>query len=60
MALNDYPIGLDPTRVQRVSNVMFQFGLEQGHSTPFNVNSMLMPPGEFNFAPFETSESSSS
>jgi NitT/TauT family transport system substrate-binding protein len=60
MALNDYPIGLDPTRLQRVSNVMFQFGLEHGRSTPFNVNSMLMPPGKFNFTPFETSESSSS
>lgn len=60
MALNNYPIGIDPTRLQRVSNVMYQFGLEKGRSKPFDVNSMLMPSGQFDFAPFESSESASS
>ena len=59
MALNTYPIGLDSTRLQRVSNVMYQFGLEPGRSAPFNVNSMLMPSGSFNFTPFESSAASS-
>lgn len=59
MSLNTYPIGIDPTRLQRVSNVMFQFNLEPGRSKPFNVNSMLMSPGQFNFAPFESSAASS-
>ena len=27
MALNTYPIGIDATRLQRVANVMYQFGL---------------------------------
>lgn len=58
MALNNYPIGIDPTRIQRVSNVMQQFGQEGGRSKPFNVNSMLMPSSSFDFAPFESSESS--
>ncbi|MCL2581133.1 MAG: ABC transporter substrate-binding protein [Streptosporangiales bacterium] len=60
MALNNYPIGIDPTRIQRVSNVMQQFGQEGGRSKPFNVNSMLMPSSEFDFAPFESNETSSS
>lgn len=59
MALNTYPIGVNPTRLQRVSDVMFQFGLEQGRSKPYNVNSMLLPGGAFNFAPFESSAGSS-
>lgn len=60
MALNNYPIGIDATRLQRVSNVMYQFGLESGQKKPFNVQSMVMPPGTFNFAPFESSESAAS
>lgn len=60
MALNDYPIGIDVTRLQRVSNVMYQFGLEPGQAKPFGVQSMAMPPGTFNFAPFESTESASS
>jgi NitT/TauT family transport system substrate-binding protein len=59
MALNNYPIGIDLTRLQRVSNVMFEFGLEPGRSTPYNVKSMLLPTGAFNFTPFETSAASS-
>jgi NitT/TauT family transport system substrate-binding protein len=50
MALNTYPIGIDATRIQRVADVMYQFGLL---SKPFNVSSMIMPSSQFNFAPFE-------
>jgi NitT/TauT family transport system substrate-binding protein len=60
MALNTYPIGIDSTRLQRVSDVMYQFNLEPGRTKPFNVSSMLMPTGQFNFAPFESSSSTSS
>ena len=38
MALDTYPIGIDATRIQRVADVMYQFGLLK---TPFNVSSML-------------------
>jgi NitT/TauT family transport system substrate-binding protein len=60
MSLNSYPIGVDADRLQRVSDVMYQFGLESGQSKPFEVNSMLLPSGAFNFAPFESSQSASS
>jgi NitT/TauT family transport system substrate-binding protein len=59
MALDNYPIGVDQSRLQRVSNVMYQFGLESGLKQPFNVSSMLLPAGEFNFAPFESGTSAS-
>jgi NitT/TauT family transport system substrate-binding protein len=59
MALDNYPIGIDQSRLQRVSNVMYQFGLEPGLKQPFKVNSMLMPASEFNFAPFASGTSSS-
>jgi NitT/TauT family transport system substrate-binding protein len=49
MALDTYPIGVDQTRLQRVANVMFQFGLL---SKPYNVSSMLLPSSSFNFSPF--------
>ncbi len=54
MALNTYPIGVDKTRIQRVANVMYQFGLL---SAPFNVSSMIIPSSQFNFTPFENSSS---
>jgi NitT/TauT family transport system substrate-binding protein len=38
MALDQYPLSIDPTRLQRVANVMFQFGLLH---QPFNINQML-------------------
>lgn len=60
MALDNYPIGLDPTRLQRVSNVMSQFGLESGRNKAFQVSSMLMPAGTFDFKPFESSQAASS
>ena len=59
MALNSYPIGIDASRLQRVSDVMYQFGLEPGRKTPYNVNSMLMPSGAFDFTPFESGTTSS-
>jgi NitT/TauT family transport system substrate-binding protein len=52
MALDTYPIGVDATRIQRVADVMYQFGLLKKQ---FNVSSMLMPASEFNFSQFSTS-----
>jgi NitT/TauT family transport system substrate-binding protein len=49
VALNTYPIGIDPTRIQRVADVMYEFGLLK---QPFNVSSMIMPTSAFNFTPF--------
>jgi NitT/TauT family transport system substrate-binding protein len=54
MALNTYPIGVDATRIQRVADVMFQFGLLKSR---FNVSSMLIPASSFNFAQFSSSSS---
>jgi NitT/TauT family transport system substrate-binding protein len=54
MALDTYPIGIDATRIQRVADVMYQFGLLK---SPFNVSSMLMPSSDFNFTPFSSSTS---
>jgi NitT/TauT family transport system substrate-binding protein len=54
MALDTYPIGIDATRIQRVADVMYQFGLLK---TRFNVSSMLMPSSDFNFSPFSSSTS---
>ncbi len=47
MTLNTYPIGVNKTRIQRVANVMAQFGLLTSH---FDVSSMIIPQSEFNFA----------
>lgn len=38
MALNDYPISIDPVRLQRVADVMLQFGLLR---RPFAIRNML-------------------
>ena len=38
MAFNSYPIGIDKVRLQRVPNVMFQFGIL---SKPFDISQML-------------------
>jgi NitT/TauT family transport system substrate-binding protein len=54
MALDTYPIGIDATRIQRVADVMYQFGLLK---TRFNVSSMLMPSSAFNFSQFSSSSS---
>ena len=52
MALDTYPIGIDATRIQRVADVMYQFGLLK---TRFKVSSMLMPSSKFNFSQFSSS-----
>ena len=52
MALDTYPIGIDATRIQRVADVMFQFGLLK---TSFKVSSMLLPSSFFNFSQFSSS-----
>jgi NitT/TauT family transport system substrate-binding protein len=49
MALDTYPIGVNQTRLQRVADVMKQFGLLKHR---FDVSSMLLPSGSFNFAQF--------
>jgi len=54
MALDTYPIGIDAARVQRVADVMYQFGLLK---TRFNVSSMLMSSSNFNFSQFSSSTS---
>jgi len=54
MALDNYPIGLDATRIQRVADVMYQFGVLK---TRFNVSNMLLPTSSFNFAQFASSTS---
>jgi NitT/TauT family transport system substrate-binding protein len=51
MALDTYPIGIDETRLQRVANVMHQFGLLP---TQFNVSQMMLPASSFNFSAFST------
>jgi len=51
MALNTYPIGIDSTRIQRVADVMQQFGLLK---SKFNVSSMLLPSSFFNFNQFSS------
>jgi NitT/TauT family transport system substrate-binding protein len=40
MAINIYPTSIDKVRIQRVADVMFQFGLLK---TPFNVSPMIGP-----------------
>ncbi len=54
MALDTYPIGIDQTRIQRVADVMHQFGLLKSR---FDVSSMLMPSADFNFNQFSSSGS---
>ena len=54
MALDTYPIGIDATRIQRVADVMYQFGLLKSR---FSVSSMLMPSSDFNFSPYTSSTS---
>ncbi len=54
MALDTYPVGIDATRIQRVANVMYQFGLLKAK---FNVSSMLLPSSFFNFNQFSSSNS---
>ena len=52
MALDTYPIGVDQARLQRVADVMYQFGLLPSR---FSVSPMLLPSSFFDFAAFSTS-----
>jgi NitT/TauT family transport system substrate-binding protein len=54
MALDTYPIGLDKVRLQRVADVMYQFGLLK---VPYNVSGMLPANSSFNFSQFTSSSS---
>jgi NitT/TauT family transport system substrate-binding protein len=54
MALDTYPIGIDQVRLQRVADVMHQFGLL---TAPFNVSQMLPPPSFFDFSAFSAPSS---
>jgi NitT/TauT family transport system substrate-binding protein len=54
MALDTYPIGVDQTRIQRVADVMYQFGLLKSQ---FDVSRMLLPKSFFNFSQFSSSSS---
>jgi NitT/TauT family transport system substrate-binding protein len=52
MALNTYPIGIDQARLQRVADVMHQFGLLPNR---FDVGDMLLPASDFDYAAFSSS-----
>jgi NitT/TauT family transport system substrate-binding protein len=52
MALNTYPIGIERARLQRVADVMHQFGLLPNR---FDVGDMLLPSSAFDYAAFSSS-----
>jgi NitT/TauT family transport system substrate-binding protein len=46
MTINNYPLTMDVPEIQRVSNSMFQFGLEPGLAKPYALINMIQPePG---------------
>ena len=47
MSLDTYPLGMDVPTMQRVSDAMFEFGLEPGLKHAYPIASMIQPePGE--------------
>jgi NitT/TauT family transport system substrate-binding protein len=47
MTINTYPLTMDVSTMQRVSNAMFVFGMEPGYKQPYNLLNMIQPePGE--------------
>ena len=52
MALDTYPIGVDQVRLQRVADVMYQFGLLPSR---FAIRQMLLSPSFFDFSAYSTS-----
>lgn len=47
MTLDTYPLTMDVPAMQRVSDAMFEFGLESGLKKPYQITSMIQPePGE--------------
>lgn len=51
MALDAYPVGIDATRLQRVADVMYQFGVLK---KKFSVSQMVLPSSAFNFTQFSS------
>jgi NitT/TauT family transport system substrate-binding protein len=52
MTLNSYPLTMDVATMQRVSDTMFQFGLEQGLKGPYKITSMIQwEPGTVGMEP---------
>jgi NitT/TauT family transport system substrate-binding protein len=46
MTLDTYPLSMDVPTIQRVSNAMFEFGLEPGLKQPYKILNMIQPePG---------------
>ena len=46
LTLNSYPLAMDVPTMQRVSDAMFEFGLEPGYTLPYNLLNMIQPePG---------------
>jgi len=47
MTLDTYPLQMDVPVMQRVSDAMFEFGLESGLTKPYQITGMIQPePGE--------------
>jgi NitT/TauT family transport system substrate-binding protein len=47
MTLDTYPLSMDVPVMQRVSDAMFEFGLEPGFKQPYQITNMIEPePGE--------------
>ncbi len=52
MTLNSYPLIMDVPTMQRVSASMFEFGLERGLKSPFDISKMIQwEPGTIGMAP---------
>jgi NitT/TauT family transport system substrate-binding protein len=46
MTINSYPLTMDVPVMQRVSDAMFEFGLEPSFKTPYQITNMIQPePG---------------
>ena len=46
MTIDTYPLTMDVPVMQRVSDAMFEFGLEKGFKQPYNIMNMIQPePG---------------
>jgi hypothetical protein len=52
MTLNSYPLIMDIPTLQRVSDSMFEFNLEQGQKQPYDITKMIQwEPGTIGMAP---------
>ena len=52
MTLNSYPLIMDVPTMQRVSDSMFEFGLEKGLKAPYSITKMIQwEPGTIGMAP---------